>query len=108
MVESTGTALLHAKEGLLTAQQTDILRKDILGNRNDSLLNLLLDFRRAYNNIGNTVTAQEPSIVIENASVNMNVASIANDYDAKRAGEQALSEMLRIARKKGAANALRR
>jgi hypothetical protein len=29
----------------------------------------------------------------------MNVASIANDYDARRAGEQAMEEMLKIARK---------
>jgi hypothetical protein len=48
------------------------------------------------------------SIIIENASVNMNVQKIANDYDAKRAGEQALNEMLRIANKTSAANNIRR
>ena len=48
------------------------------------------------------------NIIIENASVNMNVQKIANDYDAKRAGEQALNEMLRIANKTSAANNIRR
>ena len=48
------------------------------------------------------------SIIIENASVNMQVAKLANDYDARRAGEQALAEMMRIARKTGATNSVRR
>jgi hypothetical protein len=38
----------------------------------------------------------------------MNVSSIANDYDARRAGEQALSEMMRIARKTSAKNSVGR
>jgi hypothetical protein len=38
----------------------------------------------------------------------MNVQQIANDYDARRAGEQALNEMMRIARKTSAANSIRR
>jgi hypothetical protein len=44
----------------------------------------------------------EPSdggIIIENATVEMNVSQIANDYDAQRAGEQALDRMVQIARK---------
>ncbi len=39
------------------------------------------------------------AVIIENASVNMNVSKIANDYDAQRAGEQALEKMVQIARK---------
>ena len=46
-------------------------------------------------------------ISIENAVVNMN-ATIANDYDARRAGEQALEQMLTIARKSGIRSAQRR
>jgi len=71
-------------------------------------MNLLLDFRKAYTGIGNVALAAAPNVVIENASVNMNVGSIANDYDARRAGEQALTEMLRIARKTGSANSISR
>lgn len=108
MVPETGYALLHAKEGVFTAEQTDIIRNDLLGRQNNSLLNLLLDFKKAYNNIGSQAITAEPSIIIENASVNMNIDEIANDYDARRAGEQALSEMLKIARKTGAASTLRR
>ena len=48
------------------------------------------------------------STVIENVSVNMNVSKIANDYDAQRAGEQALQEIMRIARKTTANNSVRR
>ena len=47
------------------------------------------------------------AITIEHAEVNMNVEQLANDYDAKRAGEQALQEMLRIARK-GSVTTVRR
>ena len=53
-------------------------------------------------------TTQDNSITIENASVNMNVQQISNDYDARRAGEQAMNEMMRIARKTSAANSIRR
>ena len=55
-----------------------------------------------------TTSSASGGITIENATVNMNVQKIANDYDAKRAGEQALNEMLRIANKTSAANNIRR
>jgi len=48
----------------------------------------------AYTTIDRTKSTQIGSI-----SLNMDVKQIANDYDAKRAGEQAMEEMLRIARK---------
>lgn len=97
-------------EAVLNATQTRILRDDILGASPNSLMNLLVSFKNAYEGIGTTAnsTANDNSIIIENATVNMNVSSIANDYDARRAGEQALSEMIRIARKTGAANSIRR
>lgn len=97
-------------EAVLNATQTRILREDILGASPNSLMSLLVSFKNAYEGIGTTAnsTANDNSIIIENATVNMNVSSIANDYDAKRAGEQALSEMIRIARKTGAANSIRR
>ena len=43
-------------------------------------------------------TAQAP-VIIENATVEMNVQRLANDYDARRAGNEALDEILKIARK---------
>jgi len=102
MVENTGEAFLHAKEAVLTPEQAKILRNDLLGSNSNSLASLLLDFRDAYNNlqtgdkITNTTTG---GLIIENATVNMNVSKIANDYDAQRAGEQALNKMIEIARK---------
>ena len=40
-------------------------------------------------------------INIDQLHFEMNVEHIANDYDAKRAGQQAFEEMVRIARKSG-------
>ena len=40
--------------------------------------------------------------------MNLNVQSIANDYDAKRMGQVAFNEMLKIARKNGANTISRR
>ena len=55
--------------------------------------------------VGNTSTTNNTSsnngITIEHAEVNMNT-TISNDYDARRAGQNALEEMVKIARKTGA------
>jgi hypothetical protein len=103
IVDETGPALVHAKESVLTASQTATLRNDILSNKPTSLLSLLTDFRDAYNNISNATNSvigpSDGGIIIENATVEMNVSQIANDYDAQRAGEQALDRMIQIARK---------
>jgi len=72
----------------------------------------LTDFRDAYNSIPNasaydTINSSS-GVTIENATVEMNVSKIANDYDAQRAGEQALDKMLQIARKTQAQNRIGR
>lgn len=100
----TGLAMLHGSksrpEAVFTAEQTAILRDDILSDSPNSLLSLLQDFRNSIAGVSSTAAlSAASSIVIENASVNMNIDSIANDYDAQRAGEQALNRMLEIARK---------
>ena len=41
-------------------------------------------------------TSTDNSTNIENVSINMNVQQISNDYDARRAGEQAMNEIMRI------------
>ena len=103
MVERDGFEFVHAKEAVLTPRQTAILREQILSNKPTSLLSLLTDFRDAYNGISNasnyTTSNNNNSVVIEQATVEMHVSQIANDYDAQRAGEQALEKMLSIARK---------
>ena len=39
------------------------------------------------------------TIIIEEANVNMEISRMSNDYDARRAGEIAMDEMVKIARK---------
>ena len=99
-------------ETVLTASQTRVLRENILSNRPNSLISLLKSYNEGYDGINNSVSGITPvednSTVIEKVELNMEVKQIANDYDARRAGEQALNEMMRIARKTGAANSIRR
>ena len=105
-------ALVHAKEGILTAEQTSILRNEILSNKSTSLLSLLTDFRDAYTSAHGVSSyssiGTSNGVIIENATVEMNVARIDNDYDAQRAGEQALDRMLQIARKTQGSNRIGR
>jgi len=98
-------------EGILNAQQTRILREDILGGSN-SLLSLLVDFKNAmagtitsndYNNINNT--SSDNSINIERVEVSVQSGVVSSDYDARRAGnmmsEGLKEEMIKISRKTG-------
>jgi hypothetical protein len=78
-------------------------KDEILSGRKGSLTNSLVEFQTmveamtATGVTGKAATTCD-SIVIEHAEVNMN-ATIANDYDARRAGQNALDEMIKIARK---------
>ena len=107
----TGLAILHgtsnAPEAVLNPTQTKVLRDNILSNKPNSLISLLETYNASYKN-GISPAGAGENIVIENVSVNMNVSEIANDYDARRAGAQALDEMLNIARKTSARNSIRR
>lgn len=107
LVDYTGPAILHGTktkpEAFLNAEETKIWRDDILSGRKGSLTNQLIEFQNMVNSMSATPLAAQQSnsnFTIEHAEVNMN-ATIANDYDARRAGEQALAEMVRIARKTG-------
>lgn len=100
-------------ETVLTASQTKILRDNILSNRPNSLISLLKSYNENYDGINNPLNdlqspIEDNSIVIERVEMTMDVKQLANDYDARRAGEQALNEMMRIARKTSAANSIRR
>ena len=106
-------------ETVLTASQTKVLRDNILSNRPSSLISLLKTYNEGFSQnhfdaYGKEIqtlynnTSNDSCITIENATVNMNVQQLANDYDAKRAGEQALAEIMRIARKTSANNSIRR
>ena len=106
-------------ETVFTASQTKVLRDNILSNRPSSLISLLKTYNEGFSQnhfdaYGKEIqtlynnTSNNSGINIENATVNMNVQQLANDYDAKRAGEQALAEIMRIARKTSANNSIRR
>jgi hypothetical protein len=99
-------------ETVLTASQTKVLRDNILSNRPNSLVSLLKSYNESYDGINNPLSEVNPitdnSCNIDNVQMTMEVKQISNDYDARRAGEQALNEMIRIARKSGAANNVRR
>lgn len=105
--KETGPAILHGTkikpEAVLTAHQTSVLRDKILSRKPDSLMSLLTEFQATAKKMasGSTYSSIDRSATtsIGSMAVNMNVKEIANDYDAKRAGEQAMEEMLRIARK---------
>lgn len=115
LADYTGLAMVHGSksrpEAFLNAEQTAMWKNDILGKHN-SLTSLLLDFTSALGDLAdsntyNTINRGE-AINIDKAEVIMNVGSIANDYDARRAGESALEEMLNIARKTGTRGVSRR
>ena len=107
MVDEDQYAFVHAKEGVLTASQTSILRNEILGNSPDSALNILRDIRAAWIDSSNglsSINNDSSSIVIEHAEVNMKVEKLANGYDAAKAGDDVMREILNIARKTSAQN----
>ena len=111
----TGPVILHGTktdpEAVLNASQTHILRDEILSNKPNSLLSLLSAWRDSVIGLADTSninTNYDNGITIEKAEVIMQVHQIANDYDAQRAGEQALDKIMGIARKTIAQNRIGR
>ena len=115
----TGLAMLHGTktkpEAVLNADQTKALREEILGNGRNSLLTSLTTFAHImkdtmdasnYNNMSNEPMSYS-GVTIEHATVNLN-ANIASDYDARRAGALVMDEMVKIGRKNGFQNNIRR
>ena len=102
LVDYTGPAQVHGSkskpESFFDAQSTAILRDDVLGSIN-VLDSLLADVSTAGTNSLNLGTNE--SLSITNPVININVDKIANDYDAKRAGQLAFDEMVKIARQSG-------
>ncbi len=106
LIDYTGPAWVDGTkkrpEGVLSAEQLNMLRNMVLTPKNP-LTGLLSDLS---NSVGNTASSDtynsintNGAIIIENASVNMNVQKISNDYDAKRAMDTAMERMVEIARK---------
>lgn len=105
LVDFTGPAWVDGTkakpEAFLSAEDTKLLKSKIFSNSTYSLRSTL----EAIEKLGKTFTnvstdgANGQSINIENVEVAIQPGVISSDYDAKRAGEMALEEMVRIARK---------
>jgi len=96
-------------EAVLNAEQTRILRDNILSNRPDSLISLLKSYNEAYHGLSSSaydsITSNiDNSTIIEHAEVNVHVDKLANNYDAEKAGDDIMRQMLNIARKTKAQN----
>ena len=94
---------------IVTDEQVKVLRDDMIGNNHNPLMNALLDSNDAYKNFVSSTydsisNASNNSTIIEHAEVNVNVDKLANSYDASKAGDDIMKEMLSIARKTNAQN----
>lgn len=104
LVDFTGPAWVDGSkskpEAFLSAEDTAMLKSKIFSN-SDGSLRALVAALEAITSDTSKYSAQTntESIVIQNAQVNIQPGVISNDYDARRAGEMALEEMLKIARK---------
>ena len=107
MITGTGLAMVHGSkakpEAVLNAEQTRILRDNILSTKPDSLISLLKSYNEAYHGLStatyDSISDNSNSVVIEHAEVNMHVAKMDNSYDAAKAGDDVMREILSIAAK---------
>ena len=97
-------------EAVLNAAQTDFLRNDLLSNKNNSLISIVSQLQDLMDDTANSSisTINDEGVVFKDITINISSDTISNDYDAHRAGEQILDEMLRIARKSGTRGISRR
>ena len=105
-IDFTGLAMVHGSknhpENILSAEHTELLKQGIFSNSNHSLAATVAAIQEMAKDMashGGDNTSEQ--IIIQQAVVNIEPGVIANDYDAKRAGEMALEEMIKIARKAG-------
>lgn len=103
LVDFTGPAWVDGSkskpEAFLSASDTALLKSSIFSNGDNSLKVLVAAIEEITGNSSSYSPAESSGIVIENATVNIQPGTISNDYDARRAGEMALEEMIKIARK---------
>lgn len=105
LVDFTGPAWVDGTkampEAFLNAEDTKLLKSKIFSNSTYSLRSTLEAIEKLGKTFANVSTdgANGQSINIENVEIAIQPGVISSDYDAKRAGEMALEEMVRIARK---------
>ena len=104
LVDFTGPAWVDGSksrpEAFLSAEDTAMLKSKIFSNSDGSLKALVAALEAITSNTSKySAPEASSSIIIQNAQVNIQPGTISNDYDARRAGEMALEEMVKIARK---------
>ena len=101
LVDFTGPVMVHGSkkkpEAFISAEDTALLKSTIF-NPNNNVLQDFVDALENHNSSNNTVEAV-PNVIIEEVNLEITSETIANDYDAKRAGEKILEEMVKISRK---------
>ena len=101
LVDFTGPVMVHGSkkkpEAFLSAEDTALLKSTIF-NSSNNVLQDFVDALENHNNSNNTVEAV-PNVIIEEVNLEITSDTIASDYDAKRAGEKILEEMVKISRK---------
>ena len=114
LVDFTGPAWVDGTktkpEAFLSAEDTALLKDKIFSNSNYSLKATVDTIRELVNSFGTITNSSisEGGIVFENVTVEIQPGVISSDYDARRAGEMALEEMVKIARRSTNLNAIRR
>lgn len=105
LVDYTGPAWVDGTkakpEAFLSAEDTRLLKSKIFSNSAYSLrstLEAIENLGKTFANVSTGESSGQP-INIEKLEVAIQPGVISSDYDAKRAGEMALEEMVRIARK---------
>ena len=105
LVDYTGPARVDGTKAkpvaFLSAEDTRLLKSKIFSNSAYSLRSTLEATENLGKTFANVSTGENSgqSINIEKLEVAIQPGVISSDYDAKRAGEMALEEMVRIARK---------
>lgn len=124
LIDFTGPAWVDGTkekpEGIFNFDQIKLLKDYIYSSQQSTsrMIQDVIDAQEAMTNLTQAVAQQklleqteqnnDSSINIEHVEMSMEIQSIANDYDARRAGQQALEEMVRIARKTGNRSVTRR
>lgn len=114
LVDFTGPAWLDGSsskpEAILSNSDYNLLKDNLLNGTNPSLTETLNTITALANSIADLASSVEHNdgIVFENVNLTLEAGTIANDYDAKRAGQNIMEEMMKIARKSGNISITRR
>ena len=115
-IDFTGPAWVdgtkNKPEHIFNFEQMESLRAHLLSGV-DTTSRAVAGLSNIINNLPDTntynnITNDNSGISINNLEFHMEVKEISNDYDARRAGQEALSEMVRIAYKAGNRSIFRR